>query len=87
MLLGESYAWMLWVTLMTSMTLDYPARLVYIAPRHLFLMGRIRACIVKDIMCSCLTTVVAHRYKEYYNATSSTEDAPEQFGFVQERPR
>lgn len=73
---------------MTSMTVDYPTRLVYTTPwGHTFLMGTTQACIMKDIMCSCLTTVVAHRYKEYYSATSSTAHAPKQLGLVKENTK
>lgn len=79
---------MLWFTHMTSMPVDYPARLVFIALRgHSFLMGTTQACIMKDIMCSCLTTVVAYRYKEYYSATSSTAHAPKQFDLVKKTPK
>ena len=44
-----------------------------------FLMGTTQACTMEGIMCSCLTAVVAHRYKEYYSASSSTAHAPKQF--------
>lgn len=50
---------------MTSMTLDYPARLVYTSPRgQPLLMGTTQACIMKEIMCSGLTTVGAYRTKD-----------------------
>lgn len=73
---GEASPWMLWVRHMTSMTVDYPARLVCSVFRgNSFLRGTTQACIMKDIMCSCLTTAVAYRYKEYYGATSSAAHA------------
>ena len=84
----ELFARMLRVTRMTSMTVDYPTRLVFTAPRgRSVLMGTTQACIMRDIMCSCLTAVVAHRYKEHYSATGSTAHAPEQFGLVMKRPK
>lgn len=85
---GDAFAWMLWVTHMTSMTVDYPARLVYTTPRgHSFLRGTTQACIMKDIMCSCLTTVVAYRYKDVYSGISSTAHAPKQFDLVKKIPK
>lgn len=75
-------------THMTSMTVDYPARDVYTGPRgYLFLWGTTQACIMKDIMCSCLTIAIAYRYKKYSSATSSTAHAPKQFGLVRKTPK
>lgn len=69
---------------MTSMTLDYPASLVYTTPRgQSLLMGTTQACIMKEIMCSsCQTTIVAYRYKECYSATRAGAHGPKQFGIV-----
>lgn len=61
---------------MTSMAVDYPVGLVYTAPRgYSFLCRTTQACIMKDIMCSCLTTLVAYRYKEGYSGISSAAHA------------
>lgn len=49
-----------------------------------FLMGTTQACTMEGIMCSCLTAVVVHMYKEYYSASSSTAHAPKQFGPFEE---
>lgn len=79
----EAFAWMLWVTCMTSMASDYPARLVHVASSvHSFQLWTTPVCITKDIMRSCLTTVVAHRYKEHYTATTFSAHAPEGFDLV-----
>lgn len=61
---------------MTSMAVDYPARLVHTAPRgYSFLSRTTQACIMKYIMCTCLTTLVAYRYKDVCSGISSAAHA------------
>lgn len=71
---------MLWVI---HMTVDYPARLFVHCPRrYLCLRRTTQVCILKDIMRSGLTMVVAYKYKEACSCIGSATHAPKQFDLV-----